>query len=182
MNAPNTKTQPRIAHDAKVAWRPVLESDMDGILSVADSVHPTLPEAPKVFKERRRLFPEGCFVLADGKNSINGYAISHPIRRNQPPELDVLLGGIAPDADWYYIHDVAILPEFRGRGLAARVVSEIFKVAEGFDGTCLVAVYGSGAFWARFGFLPVPVEGPLELKTQGYGDDAEYLCRQNPAL
>ena len=162
------------------AWRKMSITDLDGLLRVADKIHPDLPESNSVFTERVKLFPEGCLVLVEGEE-VCGYAISHPIRHHQPPALDTLLGEIAPDADQYYIHDLAILPRFRGRGLAAECIDKLLAVAKvkRFPTTCLVSVYGTSPFWRRFGFVPEPVDGVLSEKLRGYGEDAVYLSRKN---
>jgi GNAT superfamily N-acetyltransferase len=128
------------------------------------------------------LFPEGCLVLVeegDESDNICGYAISHPIRQRQPPALDSLLGEIPSDADQYYIHDLAILPKFRGGGLAAECIRKLFEVARRYPTTCLVSVYGTTPFWGRFGFVAEPVDEALSEKLCEYGADAAYLSRRN---
>lgn len=161
-----------------VAWRKMSVSDIEGLRRVGDEIHPDLPESDYVFTERVKLFPEGCLVLVEC-DKVCGYAISHPIRHRQPPALDSLLGEIAPDADQYYIHDLAILPRFRGRGLAAECISKLSAVAKRYPTTCLVSAYGTAPFWGRFGFVPEPVDAVLSEKLREYGADATYLSRQN---
>ncbi|KAK1835864.1 acyl-CoA N-acyltransferase [Podospora conica] len=164
-------------------WRPTTPSDIPHVLRVADLSHPTLPESASVFAERACLFPAGSLVLASDSDptKIHGYAVSHPIRHGEPPALDSLLGEIAADADAYYIHDVAVLPEMRGRGYAAEAVERLLKVAgeKGFSTTCLVSVYGTGRFWERFGFDRLDVDEEVQGKVGGYGDDAVYMVRRN---
>lgn len=166
------------------AWRKMSVSDIDGVLRVADEVHKDLPESGQVFAERAKLFPDGCLVLVEENDSdstevICGYAISHPIHNGQPPALDSLLGEVSPDADQYYIHDLAILPKLRGRGLAEECISNLLTVAKRYPTTCLVSVYGTTRFWGRFGFAPEPVDTVLSEKLRDYGKDAAYLLRQN---
>ena len=158
-------------------WRPASPDDIPGILHVADTVHPSLPESGDVFAERIKLFPEGCLILAEG-SQICGYAISHPIRQGHPPALGGYLDAIAPDADTYYVHDLAILPAYRGRGLAAECMAQLLQVAKVYESVCLVAVYGTAEFWGRYGFVKVPMDEPLAGKVRGYGDDAVFLLRQ----
>jgi predicted N-acetyltransferase YhbS len=159
-------------------WRPTTSSDITGLLRVADNVHPDLPESEAVFAERAKLFPEGSLVLVEN-NEVCGYIVSHPIRSRRPPELDSLLRGIAPNANQYYIHDLAILPKMRGQGLAAIGMKKILAVAKRYPTACLVSVYGTAAFWKRFGFEAGIVDEVLAEKLRGYGDDAAYLERQN---
>lgn len=105
-------------------WRRLSAEDIPRLAQVADAIHPGLPESNEVFLERVVLFPEGCMALVDENGNLSGYAISHPIRYRQIPPLDYLLGGIAPDADQYFIHDLAILPESRGFGYAQQCIGQ----------------------------------------------------------
>ncbi|KFA78757.1 hypothetical protein S40288_10632 [Stachybotrys chartarum IBT 40288] len=161
-------------------WRQMTSDDVQSVIRVADLVHPSLPESAGVFQERVKLFPAGCMVLEeDGHQQICGYAISHPIRRHHPPALDNFLGSISPEADQYYIHDVAVLDSFRGRGLADQVVRQLLGVAESlrYETTCLISVYGTSFFWGRFGFVPVSMNEDMVKKLREYGTDAVYLMR-----
>ncbi|KAI0425271.1 acyl-CoA N-acyltransferase [Xylaria sp. FL1042] len=160
-------------------WRPLTLDDIEGLVRVADVVHSELPESDFVFAERVRLFPEGCLVLEEDAR-VCGYAISHPIRHGQPPALDSILGEIALDADQLYIHDVCVLPDFRGHGYAAEALKKLLAIAERYTTTCLVSVYGTTPFWGRFGFRPPDdIDPTLSEKIRGYGDDAVYLERRN---
>ena len=160
------------------AWREMTAADINGVLAVANKIHTTLPERDVVFAERARLFPEGCLVLVDD-GEVVGYAISHPIRFRQPPALDSFVHEIAADANQYYIHDLAILPGSRARGLAADCVWKLLNVAKRYQTTCLISVYGTVTFWARYQFEPDTVDNALAEKLREYGADARYLCRQN---
>jgi ribosomal protein S18 acetylase RimI-like enzyme len=159
-------------------WRPLLPSDINELVRVAAEVHPELPESHQVFSERLALFPEGCLGLIEGDHFC-GYAISHPIRQCQPPELDSMLGEIDPGADQYYIHDIAILPALRGRGLASVGVQKLLAVAERYPSTCLVSVYGTERFWGGFGFIKCPASNALRTKLVSFGEGAAFLQRSN---
>jgi GNAT superfamily N-acetyltransferase len=155
------------------------EADIPGVMRVADEIHRDLPEHEPVFRERLSLFPQGCLVLAENDDEIGGYVVSFPIRHGKPPALNQLLGEIPPDAEQYYLHDLAILPAFRGRGAAAECITRVFEVAERYPTTCLISVYGTVPFWGRFGFTPERVDAVMEEKLRGYGADATYLVRRN---
>ncbi|KAL8987620.1 MAG: hypothetical protein Q9169_008678 [Polycauliona sp. 2 TL-2023] len=162
-------------------WRPLSPADIPALAHIAAQCHPALPESNEVFAERVSLFPEGCLALVDpDTDTLLGYLISHPIRYRQPPALNCLLDEIASNADQYYIHDLAILPALRGRGCAREGVERVLGVASRYPTTSLVSVYGTAAFWERFGFEEVRGDdGALRKKVEGYGDDAVYLERQN---
>ncbi|ORY19907.1 hypothetical protein BCR34DRAFT_471509 [Clohesyomyces aquaticus] len=176
-----TKLDGKLGAKTEASWRSLSLDDIPSLISVADEIHADLPEDHEVFAERVKLFPEGCFALVDAKDDgLCGYAISHPIRRRHPPILNSLLGEIVPDADQYYIHDLAILPKAQGNGLAQECVQKLFDVAKKFPTTSLVSVYGTSSFWSRFGFLPPQdFDHTLEKKLLHYGDDATYLERKN---
>ena len=175
-----TKLGATLPSKIKAAWRKLSIDDIPNLIRIADKIHPSLPESFEVFAERVELFPSGCLALVeDGSSELCGYAISHPIRHRQPPALDSLLGGIAVDANQYYIHDLAILPQFRGHGFAQDCIEKLLAVASRFPTTCLVSVYGTAAFWRRSGFLSVETDEVLEKKLLGYGDDAMFLEREN---
>ncbi|KAL4891078.1 acyl-CoA N-acyltransferase [Aspergillus ambiguus] len=160
-------------------WRNLTASDIEGLMRVAEEVHPGLPEHSSIFSERVKLYPEGCLALEDEDGRVSGYAISHPIRHFQPPALDSLLGELASDADQFYIHDVAISPRLRGRGLAAECVRQLLVVANRYPTTCLISVYGTEPFWGRFGFVREPTSATLREKLRAYGEDAICLSRLN---
>jgi ribosomal protein S18 acetylase RimI-like enzyme len=162
-------------------------SDIQDVVRVAAHVHPELPESEAIFAERVKLFPEGCLILlhqeTNGDNSaIAGYAISHPIRSHQPPCLNTLLEQLPTYADQYYIHDLAILPEYRGRGYAAEGVRKMLAIGERYASTCLVSVYGTSEFWGRFGFVREDEDEKLKDDLGAYGDGAVFMVREEEGL
>ncbi|KAK3386170.1 hypothetical protein B0H63DRAFT_474301 [Podospora didyma] len=165
-----------------MGWRQMTLDDLKSVMEIADKVHPNLPESEHVFAERVTTFPEGCLVLLDNEKEtlIVGYTISHPIRHRQPPALDgpMLKGRLDPLAvDQYYIHDLAILRDWRGFGFATEGLAVIAKVADRYPTTCLISVYGTEPFWRLFGFQQPPggIDAALSDKVKGYGEDAVFL-------
>ena len=164
----------------EVVWRQMSVKDIDSVSRVAEETHPNLPESDQIFTERAKLFPEGCLALVESHSDrLHGYVISHPIRCRQIPALDSLLREISFEADQYYIHDLVILPRFRGYGLAKECMDKLFAIAKRYSTTCLISVYGTASFWGRFDFVPVEVDDGLKEKLLDYGDDATYLERRN---
>lgn len=135
-----TKVEKNQTVQEKASWRELSLSDVKSVASVADNIHPDLPERDEVFAERIQLFPEGCLALSESRsNDLCGYVISHPISRLQPPALNSLLGAIAFEADQYYIHDLAILPRFRGCGFAQECMDKLSAIARRYPTTCLIS-------------------------------------------
>jgi GNAT superfamily N-acetyltransferase len=157
-------------------WRPMTSQDLAQVQALADVIHVSHPEDPEVLAERQRLYPQGCLMLVEGGRAI-GYALTHPWRA-EPPPLNRLLHEIPAGALTYYIHDVALLPEARGRGHAVHAIDRLTAHAReaGFSKASLVAVNRSQSFWEKAGFRVFAVPG-LETKLASYGPDAVLMMR-----
>jgi GNAT superfamily N-acetyltransferase len=158
----------------------MVQADLDPVKALSDRIHPGLVERREVFADRLDVFPAGCLVLVAG-GEIAGYGVSHPAKLRDPPHLDRLLGSPRPDADSYYLHDVALSPEQRGTGRAGEGVERLLSVAAVFPVTALISVYGTMPFWARFGFVDI-TDSMQPGRLAPYGDDARYMSRQNPGF
>jgi GNAT superfamily N-acetyltransferase len=131
--------------------------DLAAVSAISDAVHGRFTEPVAVYAERLALYPAGCRVLEQDA-AVVGYLISHPWYREAPPKLGALLGTIPPDADSYYLHDLALLPIARGTG-AGKAALDFVKArarALGFSDIALMAVGGADLYWARQGFAYVP--------------------------
>ena len=137
-------------------WRTMTVLDLPSVEAIAAAAHPRFPEDDVVFAERQRLYPDGARLLElDGVPS--GYLLSHPWHSGTMPALNSLLGAIPPDADTFYLHDLALLNPARGTGAAALIVGDILRHArkQGFASATLVAVNSSLPFWYKHGFRSV---------------------------
>jgi GNAT superfamily N-acetyltransferase len=122
----------------------MVAADLAEVLAIAAICHPDLPEPPEIFAERLALHPAGCFATQ------GGYAIAHPWAGEAPP-LATLLGALPAAPDHLFLHDVALRPEARGRGLLPALLARLDAL--GWPETRLVAVRGTSALWARHGFV-----------------------------
>lgn len=164
-------------------WRAARPDDLASIVAIAARVHPALPERAEVLADKLRLFPAGCAVLV-ADDTPAGYGLAHPWMRQHIPLLDHLLGAIPAEADCLYIHDVAILPEWRGRGALHRYLASVVHLARsaGIGSLALVSVYGTQAMWARAGFHTVEADATLAAKLASYGESATYMVCDVTAL
>lgn len=164
-------------------WRALRVGDLAGLDALAALVHPGFFERPEVMAERLALFPEGCLALpgAAGAGRLSGYVLSHPARLGAPPPLDTLIGRLDPEADALYLHDIALGPECRGRGLAAEAIGRILELGERYSAVMLISVYGTAPFWGRFGFADETASADPS-KLQPYGPGARYMVRRKGAL
>jgi GNAT superfamily N-acetyltransferase len=161
----------------KPHWRPVRASDLPAISTIAARIHPGLAERPDVLAEKMRLCPEGCHVLI-ADDAIVGYGLAHPWRQHRIPPLDRFLERLPDDADCLYVHDVAVLPDFRG-GVARDYITTIEELACASNITtlALVSVYTTRPLWERLGFRPVTADAELRAKLATYGGAATYMLR-----
>lgn len=159
-------------------WRPAILADTAEIARLSAAHLGPYAEGEAVFAERIRLAPEGCYVLTS-QNATVGYFSSHPWIRLKPPALHQMLGEIPPDADCWYIHDVAVDPAARGGGIVAAICEHALALAhdKGYAIAMLVAVSGAGGYWKRLGFVDATTDA-LRLKLRDYGDDAVYMERE----
>jgi GNAT superfamily N-acetyltransferase len=162
-------------HSAGPDWRQARENDLPAICAIGSTIHVALPERPDVTAEKLSLFPQGCFVFETG-GAVFGYAVSHPWTLGAPPKLDSFLDRLPETADCLFIHDVAILPQARGRKAAERFLDRALTVAaqRRLRRLELISVYGASALWGRCGFAPAPCATPLG----SYGPDALYMARR----
>jgi GNAT superfamily N-acetyltransferase len=74
---------------------------------------------------QEKMFPEGAFVVLDGARVVamaSGIFVDYDISEPQHV-MDDVVGPLGvelhdPDGDWYYGIDIAVDPEYRGRGIA----------------------------------------------------------------
>lgn len=162
--------------DSVFEWRPIEGgSDVDNIAEIAASIHAELPERAAVLAEKIRLCPEACLKAVAGDQML-GYGLAHPWRLFEVPALDAFLVELPSSPDCFYVHDVAILPQARGRNMAGRYLDAIRAIASGRGIVHLacVSVYGTVGFWARHGFEEA-ADPRLKTKLKAYGETARYM-------
>lgn len=148
------------------ACRPAVPSDLELIAQVqASSYPPGLVEDRSVLGSILSSGRDTCFVMevADPDPAppvLAGYILCHPSHgvdhvhalHEPPPRLLDEAGKVGPRV--VFVHDAAVLPEFRGRGVGA----ELWRAARAREGASssttfqLVSVNGTRGFWERMGF------------------------------
>jgi GNAT superfamily N-acetyltransferase len=104
--------------------------------------------------------------------------VAYPWLRDQAPALNTLAERLPADADVLYLHDLALHPGARGRGLTSPVIEQVVRLAqtEGLPAVSLVAVNDATAFWRLRGFEDAP-SPTMATKLASYGSDAAYMIR-----
>jgi ribosomal protein S18 acetylase RimI-like enzyme len=143
-----------------MSWRAMTVADLPAVAAISAAVHGRYGEPVEVYAERLALWPSGCFVWQQGED-IAGLLVAHPWHRATSPELGALLGAIPQDADSFYLHDIALLPETRGQGAGKAATALVIDRARsaGYRDITLVAVNGAEAFWTTQGFAIVEAGG-----------------------
>jgi ribosomal protein S18 acetylase RimI-like enzyme len=114
-----------------------------------------LHETLSLFENALAGYPVGCFGVMDN-GQLAGYLISYPIT----PDRQNFEAGFMPvneKTDIIYLHDMAVDPEYRGRGVTSLLLSAFWDMVrtEGFKTVNLVAVNNAEGFWAKAGFTKV---------------------------
>jgi len=100
--------------------------------------------------------PKTCLLAEDSEPL--GYLIAHPWMAEDLPPLNVVLPEIPTGAQTWFLHDLALSPAARGRGIARELVETGFAAgrALGLRDAALLSVQGSEFFWQKFGFRTRP--------------------------
>lgn len=156
-------------------WRPLATTDLEGVHRIGGIVHAQLPERPAILAEKLQLFPEGCFKLASGE-AIVGYALSHAWALFSVPPLNEPLLALPARPDCIHLHDIALLPEARGRGCVAVFMAALPALAAcmKLKNLACVSVYGTDALWARYGFQ-IDDSADFASNLASYGATAKYM-------
>jgi len=158
-------------------WRPMEAADIAAVSAISDAVHGPFTEDAEIYAERLALYPAGCFVL-ERQERISGYLITHPWHAATPPPLNRPVGAMPADADCYYLHDLALLPEARGCGAGRAAADCALRAARaaGQDTILLIAVGGAEAFWKRQGFAAIAGRRDDAGKSS-YGEESVLMRR-----
>ena len=154
-------------------------ADIDAVLQIQSRCYTALePESADSLLSKLDASPATCWV-ADSERGLAGYLFAHPWTSDAPPSLDLVIEQLPPAADCFYIHDLAIDPDWRGTGTAERLIDGALKLADDQWHRCaLIAVQASQRFWRRFGFALAPAH--LQQAAADYGD-AVLMWRERDA-
>ncbi|MGA4838233.1 GNAT family N-acetyltransferase [Streptomyces sp. G45] len=158
--------------------RPVTDHDWDGIAALEAGVYTPLglSEGRAALESRARVSPSTCFVLTSGHRTA-GYVLTLPYPAFQSPDLERAERSAFASAN-LHLHDLVVAEDFRGRGLARRLLRHLTATARAqrYERISLVAVAGSETFWSARGFT-AHREVPLPAS---YGADAVYMSAPVP--
>ncbi len=148
----------------KINIRHTKESDYSEISDLGTKSYPSnYYEGEESFISKVKGCYEGCFVAdLDG---IIGYAISFPYLVGKPYPIDSSYEPVSEPNCWY-IHDLCVSKEFRGKGIAKELANTVMSRKSSVF--CLTAVENSEGFWNRLGFRSF-------FELDYYGSSAKYM-------
>lgn len=148
--------------------RPLQEIDLDELLVVQRAAYGDIYiESKEIFHTKLEVSKETC-LGGFQNNRLAGYCIGFNWQSGLAVPLHSDIREISHVENSYYLHDIAIHPDFEGKGLARRFMEKSIEIARsrGFQSVELTAVQTAATYWQRFGFKPMAAaEG-------GYGEEA----------
>ena len=127
-------------------WREMQIDDIPSVYNIAMNIWTIHKESQLIYENKFCSFPEGCYVYDD--DGIKGYIISHPYNISSPPKINTLLTNVKINC--LFIHDIVIVPEYRGRGIGNEIINQIL---ENHPIVSLVACDDKARdFWIRYEF------------------------------
>lgn len=129
--------------------------DIPAVLTVqSDAYAPPLIESGDTFRSKLLEYPLGCLGFFAGDRLV-GYAFSHPWNDDCVVKLDSEPLDIPANPNCFHIHDVAVLKDYREKGIAKQLIQAIIALARelGLHRFLIVSVQNSERFWARQGFV-----------------------------
>lgn len=130
-------------------------------------------ESNESFRRRLEQFPQGCWACANDRDEVVGYMFGHPWVSRSVVPLDCRDLVIPHDADCYYLHDIAVIPKYRGMGIGKKFLALAVEIAKehGFGQIRGVAVLDSLPYWQKLGFVAI------EAIDYGKGQKGTVVCK-----
>jgi len=124
--------------------------DLSSVCSIAMDTWSSYGETPAIYENKFLVSPRGCYVYVV-HDAIKGYVVSHPWNIRSPPPLNTPLAKV--DVNGWFIHDIVVLPECRGKGVGDEMIQRILAAHPIVSlVACDDETVKTEDFWARYGF------------------------------
>jgi GNAT superfamily N-acetyltransferase len=124
--------------------------DLPRIVDLANSYWGSMYfESLESFADKLNFYPAGCWVYDNA--TVNGYLFSYPGLLDNYPKLNIIIDR-RKKSDCQFIHDIVLVPELRGQGIAQEILEKILTPTETF---VLIAADSDAnriKFWSKWGF------------------------------
>lgn len=128
---------------------------------------------------RRLANPAQCSWVVEQAGRVCGYLAAYgSVRGAVTPLHGDFEAAASPDT--LYLHDMAVLPEMAGQGLAHALLAALWQsaLAQELTSSALVAVPGLQGFWERQGYAVFGLQDRHQRQhLAAYGKDAVYMQR-----
>jgi len=132
-------------------------SDLESVCKLANSIYfPDLYESDDKFAQLLAIYPQGQFGFFDSDKLV-AYLFSHPWFLDQIVPLDSLVV-LPTNPTCYYLHDLAVSSDCRGRGIAKAMYQKALELAGDLP-IKLVSIrndflgINAHEFWRHLGFV-----------------------------
>lgn len=149
-------------------------ADVPALLAVQAACYGSdLLEGRAVYEQRLSAAPPSSLGVFDAQGCLLAYLAACPSVEGAITPLHAPFV-TPPQADTFYLHDLAVHPAQAGQGLAQRLLSAAWSLAHrlGLPQAALVSVQGSRGFWQRQGFSADP---RCDSALVSYGPGAVYM-------
>lgn len=161
--------------------RPLNAQDVDSLLHVQTICYgDAFLESRAVFAQRLAC-PHHCSigVVRAGEKALKAYLAAYWSNPGKITPLDGFFTPPQAGEQVLYLHDMSVLPELAGQGVARHLVQHLMAQARqrGLQQAALVSVQGSQSYWERQGFSVCPVlDAQQSMHLQTYGEGALYMA------
>ncbi|MBP0622588.1 GNAT family N-acetyltransferase [Cupriavidus consociatus] len=148
--------------------RPMVAADLPAVMDVQATCYTeVLLESCDALASRLALSPTTCWVADDPHRpgALAAYLFTHAWPETSLPPLDGVLDdgwrqAPTPASLTWFVHDMAVAPAGRSRGLAPRLyaAAQAAAVAARLQHSRLIAVQSAAPWWRRLGYAPVAAE------------------------
>lgn len=155
--------------------------DLGAVLAVQQTCYPQAYHEPEAaFGAKLAGAPDCSWVAEDPQAGVQAYLVCLPVDVDSFPALHAPHWQRPRQADWLYLHDLAVSRVLQGVGVGHLLVEQACSQARALrvGGLALVAVQGSVPYWQRHGFAPTEPRHPaLSAKLASFGDDACFMTQ-----
>ena len=159
--------------------RPLTVDDLPGLLDVQRACYgDDYVESAEVFARRLASPAQWSLVLEDD-GRVCAYLAAYGSLLGKVTPLHGDFEAV-PQPDTLYLHDMAVLPQLVGRGLARALLGPLWQhaTARGLRQSALVSVQGSQTYWERHGYAQQPLgDAAQRERLASYGAGAVYMAR-----
>lgn len=154
------------------------KNDLPSVIEVQrQTFSEDLRESLDVFHNRFNKFGDHFLVITEC-DQIVGYVLAFPWLLGDSPVNNEYFPKILATPSCYYVHDIAVLLKFQGKGLAKMLLDQVKDQALklGFINISLISVLQSADYWDRLGFKELNIsEEKREMLLQSYGKGARLM-------